>query len=256
MGCGWKPRQAQKIRRSSPLLDHQHYHHHHHHHHHHHRRSHMGQKSCFQNGSRTMPLCYPIHSALHTEYGKADGKSIKEYSGFVPLGWYLVQAIDVDRYETTYMDYDDEGREARFYKHWKTELESRAIVRHSLIRAALAQRRALLYAKFAAIINPISPLIQGKSTRMPRDCRMRILQFLVHAADLPPDILRKVAEKDSLQTPPRSPSPRWLWMREKRLQGRWASVRRPCEDAWRRLDKMRKKSLENPWNGYPWNGLQ
>ena len=202
-----------------------------------------------------MPLHAPIHSALHTHYGKADGISIKEYSGFVPLGWYLVEASQVKIYEITYMDYDDEGRMARFYKHWKTILESRAIVRHSFMRAALAQRRALLYAKFAAIINPILPLIQGKSTRMPPECCLRVFQFLVHAEDFHQDMLqkvaeehslqRKVAEEGSLQTPTRSQSQRLLWMREKRLQGRRARLRGPCDHAWRRLHDMRQKMLED-----------
>ena len=38
------------------------------------------------------------------------------YYGIVPLGWYVVKAIRVERYETLFTDYDEEGREARYYK--------------------------------------------------------------------------------------------------------------------------------------------
>ena len=63
-----------------------------------------------------MPLYYPVSSVLKTEYGPVDGKSIKEYYGVVHLGWYVVKATRVERYETLFTDYDEEGREARCYK--------------------------------------------------------------------------------------------------------------------------------------------
>ena len=163
---------------------------------------------------------------LKTEYGPVNGKSIKKYHEVVHWGWYVVNARLVERYEIMYKDYDEQGFDAWYYNVWKEIHEDFAMVKRSLIREALAARRALLYAKVAAIIDFISPAIQALLKRLPPDCGIRVLQCLVHADDFDPAIVRRILEGGSLQTPPPSARPRWLWMRQKRLEARWESARR------------------------------
>ena len=160
---------------------------------------------------------------LKTEYGPVNGKSIKKYHEVVHWGWYVVNARLVERYEIMYKDLDEKGCEAWYYKDWKEIHEDFAMVKRSLIREALAARRALLYAKVAAIIDFISPAIQGLRKRLPPGCGVRVLQCLVHADDLDPAILR------------------WLWMKKERLEAPRETARRPCRNAGQRR--------ENPWAG-------
>ena len=91
-----------------------------------------------------MPLYYPVSSVLKTEYGPVDGKSIKEYYGVVHLGWYVVKATRVERYETLFTDYDEEGREARYVKFWKESHEDIAMVKRATIRNLAKERREVL----------------------------------------------------------------------------------------------------------------
>ena len=160
-------------------------------------------------------LDYPKCSVLKTEYGRVNGITIKEYHEVVHWGWYVVKATLVDTYEIYYKVKDEEVR--------KECHEKKAMVKRSHIRHALALRRERLYAKVAAIIDFISPAIQALLKRFPPDCGIQILQCLLHAYYFQPPIVTRISrilEGDSLQTPPPSASPRWLWMRQKRLEAR------------------------------------
>ena len=171
----------------------------------------------------------PKFSVLKTEYGPVNGITIKEYHEVVHWGWYVVKATLVETYEIYYKDKDEQGFEAWYCKVRKECHEKKAMVKRSLIRDALAARRELLYAKVAAIIDFISPAIQALLKRVPPHCGIQILQCLFHAYDFEPPIVSRISrilEGGSLQTPPPSASPQWLWMRQKRLEARWESARR------------------------------
>ena len=153
----------------------------------------------------------PKFSVLKTEYGPVNEITIKEYHEVVHWGWYVVKATLVETYEEYYKDKDEER-------------EKKAIVKRSYIRHALAARRERLYAELAAIIDFISPAIQALLKRVPPHCGIQILQCLFHAYDFEPPIVSRISrilEGGSLQTPPPSASPQWLWMRQKRLEARW-----------------------------------
>ena len=149
---------------------------------------------------------------VKTEYGPVNGITIKEYHEVVHWGWYVVKATLVDTYQIYYKVKDEEVR--------KECHEKKAMVKRSYIRHFLALRREGLYAKVAAIIDFISPAIQALLKPLPPDCGIQILQCLLHAYDFEPAIVRRILEGGSLQTPPPSASPRWLWMRQKRLEAR------------------------------------
>ena len=131
----------------------------------------------------------PKFSVLKTEYGPVNEITIKEYHEVVHWGWYVVNARRLERYETMYKDYDEHGFEAWYYKEWKEVHEEFAMVKRSHIRHALAARRERFYRKVATILDVISPPIQILRKRLPPECGVIILQYLVHAGELDPAIL-------------------------------------------------------------------
>ena len=165
----------------------------------------------------------PKFSVLKTEYGPVNGITIKEYHEVVHWGWYVVKATLEETYEEYYTDKDEEGFEAYYCKVRKECHEEKALVKRSYIRHALAARRERVYAKVAAILDFISPPIQALRKRLRPKFGVLVLQYLVHADDLDPDVLR------------------WLWMKKERLETPRETARRPCRNA-RRLS-------ENPWAG-------
>ena len=170
-----------------------------------------------------MVIIYPKVSVVKTEYGPVNEITIKEYHEVVHWGWYVVNARRLQRYETMYKDYDEHGFEAWYYKEWKEVHEEFAMVKRSHIRHALAARRERFYAKVAAILDFISPPIQALRKRLPPECGVIILQYLVHAGELDPAILL------------------CLWMEKERLETPRETARRPCRNA--------RPLSENPWAG-------
>ena len=170
---------------------------------------------------RPSPTSVELELAYAVLAGPVNGITIKEYHEVVHWGWYVVKATLVETYEIYYKDKDEQGFEAWYCKVRKECHEKKAMVKRSHIRHALAARRERLYAKVAAIIDFISPAIQALLKRLPPDCGIRVLQCLVHADDFDPAIVQRILEGGFLQTPPPSASPRWLRMRQKRLEARW-----------------------------------
>ena len=165
-------------------------------------------------------------SVLKTEYGPANEITIKEYHGEAAgkaSSWYVVKARLLERYEIIYKDDDEDGFEAWYCQQWKKVHDRLAMVKRSHIRHALAARRERFYRKVATILDVISPPIQALRKRLPPECGVIILQYLVHAGELDPAILL------------------CLWMEKERLETPRETARRPCRNAGR--------LRENPWAG-------
>ena len=203
-----------------------------------------------------MPCHFPVRSIFKTDYGAVDGKWIQLYSGTVEKrkGWYVVKAWRVDVYEAWFQDYDEEGRTAWFYDFWKERIPwTRAVVKRSVILKAIAARRARVYAQASAILACTSPLIQSLCRHLPPECGGRVLQFLVYIDDIDPGILPLIAEAGSLQISPLSASPRWLWMKARRMAAR----RQRAASHWRHavLNANSHLAIEHAEADNPWSVL-